>query len=115
MKREESAIMVLSRRVIEHMDVGAEFASIMADVNAHGGNTGHSGFIYYTDTKKFYDKNSEEIWEWLVETAEDRGYKNVFAFLATLHCDNICNETTFKDYIAKLVLENVAWEYRSRL
>lgn len=51
----------------------SEFLSTLRDVSRHGGNTGHHGFIYYSDTIDFFKENRAAIRASLRDDAESMG------------------------------------------
>lgn len=80
----------------------------LKDVCEHGAEGGYSGFTYYSDTVKFYNKNEPEIWELLVETAESLG-ENVLTMIAGFSgAKNVANGDTFKNLMSWFALEEVA-------
>ena len=56
------------------------------DVINHGADSGFSGFIYYTDTVKFYRKYREDINQWIKESWEDIGYKSALDMVKSFRC-----------------------------
>ena len=53
----------------------------LKDLAAHGADAGWPGLTYYKDTCKLYEKYKDEIWEWLLEDAEECG-QSVFEMIA---------------------------------
>ena len=47
--------------------------SQMRDIASHGADGGWPVLTYYHDTCKLYEKFKDEIWEWLLEDAEEFG------------------------------------------
>jgi hypothetical protein len=56
------------------------------DVINHGADSGFSGFIYYTDTVKFYRKYREDINHWIKESWKDIGYKSALDMVKNFGC-----------------------------
>lgn len=58
------------------------------DVNAHGIDGGFNGFIYYTDTVKFYRDHKADILRLAKETAESLGEGGVITLVKGFRCLN---------------------------
>lgn len=98
----EQAVELL-RAIREHS--GLELAAIR-DAGRHGADAGWGGFTYYTDTVAFYDANETLLWEILAGDAEEYGYDNVPAFVASfVRADDAGDETGFKNLVAWYALE----------
>ncbi len=54
--------------------------SQIRDIAEHGADSGWPGLTYYNDTCKLYNRFKEEIWEMLLEDAENLG-QNVFLMI----------------------------------
>jgi hypothetical protein len=81
----------------------------LEDVANYGAGSGFPGFTYYTDTVKFYDEFSDEIWELLVEDARSLGCGSVLEMIAGFGGAGGCeSDTTFKNLLAWYALEAVA-------
>ena len=90
---------------------GDELKETLQDVASHGADAGFHGFIYYTETAKFYDKYEDLIWEALETDTEDMGEKTPLAFIASFTgAKNVTNPATFKNLLAWYALERVARE-----
>ena len=63
------------------------FTEIAPDVDRHGASGGFSGFIYYTETTAFYDKNKKAILESLAAMAADMG-TSIIEMVAGFNCVN---------------------------
>ena len=65
-----------------------------------------SELIYYSDTIKFYDNFSDQIWNMLEEYSKDFGAKKILDYLSSYinykydSSVNINNDTTFKNSLA---------------
>lgn len=70
----------LIRAIREHSDL--ELSSIR-DAASHGADAGYGGFTYYTDTTAFVAANRTLIWEILSQDADEFGYDNIPAFIAS--------------------------------
>lgn len=55
----------------------------LIDAGAHGADAGWPGFTYTGDAAQFTRENAELIYELLSEDAEDFGFDNIPAFVAT--------------------------------
>lgn len=76
------------------------------DVVEHGMAGGFSGFIYYTDTVKFYNKHEDAIWAVLTNEADNHGYDNVFAWLAECNMAyQATDPTTTKNFMVWVAVE----------
>ena len=59
--------------ITEWMKKHFEHKEDIADIAKHGCSGGVGGLIYYNETTKFYDEHVTEIWEMLVDAAEEEG------------------------------------------
>ena len=66
-----------------------EAKETLTDITNHGLNGGFTGFIYYTDTTKFYTDNKKLILSMANEQAEDFGI-SISEMVAGFGC---CNES----------------------
>lgn len=64
----------------------------LQDIANHGVDSGFSGFIYYTDTVKFFKANKTEISELVKEYADDFGTDSV-SVVAGFNCLTDDSET----------------------
>ena len=64
-----------------------EVQSTLQDVTNHGASAGFSGFIYYSDTVKFFKNNRAQIVELVNEYAQEFGQSPV-EFVASFNCLN---------------------------
>lgn len=88
-----------------------EIENTLSDVSNHGAGGGFNGFIYYTETSKFYDENEEIIWQALEQDVEDFGHKNVLEMISTFNTD-VTDISTFKNLLAWYALEKVASDFQ---
>lgn len=64
-----------------------ETTETLRDVAAHGADAGFHGFIYYSETAKFFRRNRALILESLEESANDCG-ESVLSLVAGFRCLN---------------------------
>jgi hypothetical protein len=76
----DSTYAELLRAIREHS--GMEMSSI-EEAGMHGADAGWPGFTYTNDGADFYRANQRTITELLAEDADDFGYENVAAFVAS--------------------------------
>ncbi len=69
-------------KTLELLELSDEFKNI----SNYGINGGYGGFIYYSDTAKFFDDNKDLILELLNNQAQDFGYKNELEMLENFNC-----------------------------
>lgn len=80
----------------------------MIDAANHGADGGFNGFIYYTETVAFYDKNEEIILDYLEGLADNMGYDNVYEFVASLPAiKNVGDIDQLKNLYSWIILEEV--------
>jgi hypothetical protein len=95
----------LLRAIREHS--GLELGSIR-EAAEHGADSGWAGFTYTTDGAAFYQANRETVWALLDETADDLGYGNVPALVATFaRADMTSTPDGFDCLLAWFALEEV--------
>lgn len=88
-----------------HCDIEDES---MVDAANHGADGGFNGFIYYTDTVKFYDENERIIVEYLDEFAKGMDYDNAFVFVTNLPAiKNVGDIDQLKNLYSWIILEEV--------
>ena len=76
--RDSGISVKLIKAVIRQMGLSAakyqeDLRIALGDVNRHGSSSGVSGFIYHTETCKFYQRNKKEILASLKSQADDFG------------------------------------------
>lgn len=76
----------LKKAVIKQMQGIKSFAEDAQDIVDHGAAGGFSGFIYYSDTTKFYSKNRKSILSFARQQADDIGYSTVADMVAAFNC-----------------------------
>lgn len=78
----------LQNAVIEqlgHEELDEECKQTLSDITIGGADAGFSGFIYYSDTVEFYDKNKREILSMAKEMAEDFCEAGVFTMISNFN------------------------------
>lgn len=78
----------LIHAVVKQSDSWDDFKEIAEDVANHGVDAGFSGFIYYTETVKFYTDNREIITKHATEEAEQLGYGSAVKMVKSFNCLN---------------------------
>lgn len=127
----------LQQRVIEQLSGESELnednASTLNDIARYGADSGFNGFIYYSDTCKFFDDNKDLIMEQLLEDRINMGYSSLTGMLSSFKCfkdvdnynieaflidsDDESNEdqTTLKNGLAWYALESAAWQLEEQI
>ena len=99
-----------------------ELRETLQEVREHGANCGFHGFIYYHETREFFDANRQSILALLAETASECGQtaSECLAGIGCLNGDwtpaecehflmfNDDDETSLKNALAWFTLEQVA-------
>lgn len=75
----------LTRAVAKQVGSMEELKEIAQNVCNYGANSGFSGFIYYSDTMKFYHKNKTKILDLVADMAENMGETPV-NFVKSFNC-----------------------------
>lgn len=110
---DDQAAVELLRAIRKHS--GMELSSIR-DAGNYGADTGFAGFSYTEDGAAFYRANSDTIDAVLQEDAEEFGYPNVGAFIASFIRSDMTNTRDGRDcLIAWYVLESVGRWLNERL
>lgn len=74
----------------------------------HGADAGWAGFTYTSDCVAFYDAYRADVWELAAEMADEMGYGNVAALVATFGCASMADSPDgFANALAWFVLEEV--------
>lgn len=85
-------------------------ATQLSDIAAHGADSGWAGLTYYSDTTKLYTKYKADIWEMLIQDAEDMG-ENVFEMISHFGgAKNVSDCETFENLMVWYAAERVARE-----
>lgn len=78
------------------------------DLAMHGADAGWPGLTYTSDCVALYNQFETEIWEALIEDAENSGYSSVPAFIATFQRQDMAdNPDTFKNLLVWYMAERV--------
>jgi hypothetical protein len=83
--------------------------SDLEDIVNHGVDGGFSGLIYYNELSRLYDRYDMEIWDALVEDAEEIGHENVPAMIATWKIGDVTSTLGFKSALVWFMAERVAF------
>lgn len=105
------------RRIINENAEGYEnMEGYVSNLLRHGCISGMVGeLIYYKDTTAFYERHKYEIWELIIDMADDMGYKNPLEFLATLNgAKDIGNADQFENLLAWFAFEETAKKLAER-
>ncbi len=114
----------LIRSTIKQIGGWEEFKDRAEDVTNHGADGGFSGFIYYSDTVEFTEKNKADILAFAKEQAAEFG-ENLFSMVGSFNCLKISPEevaeaiynhdsesrTTVYNALAWYILEEVCRSY----
>jgi len=85
------------------------------DLAEYGAAGGFPGITYYIDTTKLYDKFQDELWEILVDDAEQFGAKNVFEFVAGFGgAKDVGSNDQFKNLVVWYAAEKLARELEDK-
>src|SRR5690606_41068945 len=80
------------------------------DIAQPRADPGRGVLTYYSDTAALYSRFADEIWEALVEDAEEYGYRNVFEFIATFRLADVANRTQVENLLVWYMAERTARE-----
>lgn len=82
------------------------------DISRHGADAGWSGITYTSDAVKLFDKFGDEIWDILVQQAEDYGNANVAEMISGFaRIDMASSLDSFKNLMVWAVVEKLSHEY----
>ena len=112
---------VLNQLGFDKYELNEEATGTLEDIRNHGINGGFTGFIYYSDTEKFFDDNRYDILSMASEMAQEFG-QSVSEMIAGFNCIDLTtqeveafllnlddeNETTLKNALAWFAAEEVA-------
>lgn len=90
----------LVRAVVRQSGGWESFQEMALDIVQHGINCGFSGWIYYTETTKFFKNNRKLILKLAEEQAYDFGVQSVIDFIYRFNW--ACDRPTY-DEIAKAI------------
>ena len=81
----------------------------LLDLAQYGADAGWPRLTYYNETAALYRRFANEIWETLIEDAEEYGYQNVFEFLATFRlANNVANREQVENLLVWYMAERTA-------
>jgi hypothetical protein len=99
MKKSDFAQDKLTRAVINQIGGWTSFKNYAPDITNYGISGGFSGFIYYSDTCRFYEKNKASILELLKDQASDFG-EPVVSMVASFNCLKDVSQDEILDFFA---------------
>ena len=76
----------LIRQVVRQIGGWDSFKEHARDVSMYGANCGFAGFIYYTDTCRFYAVNRDAILEAVRSMCDDFGTEEPIQFVRSFNC-----------------------------
>lgn len=83
----------------------------LADMCKYGCVNGFSGLVFYSETTALYQTYKDEIWELLLDEADNVGDGNIFAMLnrccPVKHCGSA---DQFENFLVWLAAETIAWQ-----
>jgi len=82
----------------------------LRELAQHGAEAGWHGLTYYAETAALYRRFADEIWDALVEDAEECGYQNVFEFIATFRGADVANREQVENLLVWYMAERTAQE-----
>ena len=91
------------------------FREMAADVTNHGADGGFHGFIYYTDTVRFAERNQESLLQACRDMASDLGEGGAYSLIAGFNClksdaDTVADAINSKRYEDHdTVMNALAW------
>ena len=96
---------ILGENYLKDADEARKVLWELQTTSKGGADSGISGFIYYSDTSKFYKDNFRKIEDFLEEMAQEQGYDNALELLSKSR--GVCL-SNIEDTCAKIVLEEVS-------
>ena len=84
-------------------DTKDEFIETMQNVCSYGADCGFSGFIYYSETIEFFNKNKTEIIKAIEELADSLG-EDPLSMISDFNCLRSHNLSSFD--VAQAIYEN---------
>lgn len=90
----------LIRAVVKQIGGIQSFNASWSDIVNYGIGGGFSGFIYYSDTVKFYEKNKSAIWDLLTDLANDLGESPV-EMVANFGCLKSFDQSDIIEFMVK--------------
>lgn len=81
----------------------------LRDIADHGADAGWGRLTYYHHTTKLYDRFEDEIWDALVDDAQDFGHANVYEFMETWNKNYMPQSAAqFKNQLVWYMAERIA-------
>jgi uncharacterized protein YbgA (DUF1722 family) len=88
-----------------------ELADYLDDIANHGADAGYPHISYTSDCVELHDRYQEELWQMLRDDADDFGYTNVAAFLASFKRNDMTDDLDrMKNLIVWYAAERIASE-----
>lgn len=81
-------------------EIDAECRDVLREVSRHGADAGFGGFIYYTETRAFFESNRASIVELVKQYADDFGQDSI-SFVAGFNC--IDDDIETRDEIGRAI------------
>lgn len=99
-------IAIINQLGFETLD--KEAAQILHDVtrSPYGAEAGFTGFIYYSETTEFFDKNKDLIMDQLLQDRFDIGYKSITEMLSSFNCFADIEEYNIEAFLINTDEEN---------
>ena len=109
-----SAGETLTRAVVRQIGGWEEFKERAQDICSHGADGGYSGFIYYSDTVKFYEDHKAEIYSLVHNTSQEFGDESAIAFVKNFAClkestEEEIGKTLYGGEVDTFVANALAW------
>ncbi len=101
----------------EKIETGYPIESILDDLCKHGCQSGMIGsLVYYDDTRKFFDRNVDEINEYLSELTDTTGF-NLYDLLVEKgdKYDPLVRNDINKNLVVWLVFEEIAYRFYNEI
>ncbi len=86
-----------------YTEIDDDLRCTLSDISNHGVDGGFHGFIYYTDTIKFFDDNRAVILEALAEFAEELG-ESVPDMVKSFRCLQISDSENWDHEIDQILM-----------
>lgn len=80
----------------------------MSDIAKHGADTGWHGLTWYTDTCKLYNRFKDEMWDMLVDDANDYGCDALTLLAGFKGASDVCSATGFENLMTWYAAERIS-------